>query len=234
MNPEQIGPVVNRPEDVAVKDPFEAPMGEIFDNAADPEGRFNEFSKKLQGFINIASEEGLSLEEINKAKDNFKSCCSLQNKEDFIQQGIAAIKPLLDWKTENKELFEAKMRKIFVENSGFIPLNESISYGKHKDSVHIHVAPSKTLDMLAKYALLKGGLRKLQDVLKNDEEIKEVTATSWIIATEAGKRIMEKLGFTVIGEISKEMREKHFPDENRSVFEAFISREDFLNPDKYK
>lgn len=201
---------------------------EIFENSADPEERFAEFVKRLQIFLIVSDDNFLNQVEIDEVKDSFKASCSLEDREVFIEQGLTTLEPLIEWERKNKPLFEAKMRKNFIETSGFIPLNESLSYGKYKKIVNIHVAPSETLSAGTQLSLLKDGLRKLQEVLKNDEEIEAVTASSWIVATEKGGKIMEKLGFTVVGEISPEMKEKHFRLEKRQVDEAFIKREDFL------
>lgn len=205
----------------------------IFEGS-EPEKRFDVFLERLKGFLEIAGGIGLKADEIDKVKNNLSECSLLENKEEFIQQGLLALKPLAEWKKNNEVLFEAKMRENFVSSSGFIRLNESLSYGKDKNSVHIHVAPSKTMSDWEKYVNLKDGLRKLQEVLRNDEEIKQVTASSWIVATVVGGRIMKKLGFTVTGEISPEFKEKFFKGEERPVFEAHIDRDDFLKPDKYK
>lgn len=208
---------------------------DIFEHSTNPEERFNEFEKKLQGFWDTVNNEGgLTQEDINTIKDDFRSCCFIENKEEFIKKGFISLKSLIDWRKDNEALFEVKARKNFIENSGFVPLNEMLSYGRAENNVHIHVAPSKTFSIGAKLSLLKDGLRKLQQVVKDDEGILNVTASSWIVATKQGKGIMEKLGFTVEGEISEEEKEKFFDKEDRPVAEAFITREDFLNNERYK
>jgi len=204
-------------------------FGEIFDNNEDPEKRFAEFTKNLQKFLIITGENSLSQEDINQVNNDIKSCCLLKDKEIFKEQGLASLAPLIAWQKEHEGLFEARQREAFIENSGFVPLNEMLFYGKHGDSsIHIHVAPSETLSIGKKLSLLKEGFRNLQEVLRKDKEIKEITASSWIIGTESGRGILEKFGFTVVGEISPEMKEKFFKSEIRPVGEAFVNREDFL------
>lgn len=200
----------------------------------EPEKRFDAFLNRLNGFLDIADGIGLNSDEVNKVKSDLKLCSLLENKEEFVQRGLIALKPLVEWKKNNEVLFETKMRENFVSSSGFIRLNESLSYGKDHNLVHIHVASSKTMSDWEKYVNLKDGLRKLQEVLKNDKDIEQVTASSWIVATRGGGRIMEKLGFKVTGEISPEFKEKFFKGEERPVFEAYIDRDDFLKPDRYK
>lgn len=62
--------------------------------------------------------------------------------------------------------------------------------------------------------------------LAADERIKEIQATSWIVASNPG--LLEKAGFTVAGSISEEMRMEHFSNESRPVSWAQINREKFL------
>lgn len=207
---------------------------EIFEYSSNQEERFNEFERKLKGFWDIANDEGgLNQEYANLIKDSFKTCCQLDNKEEFIKQGIVSLKPLIDWRKDNEVLFETRYRKNFIETTGFIPLNEMLSYGRHKNNIHIHVAPSKTLSIGTKISLLKDGFRNLQKIVEGDKTIQKITASSWIVATKQGRNIMENLGFTVEGEISDELREKFFKSEERPVANAFISRKDFLKSDRY-
>lgn len=219
------------------EDLFEKKMRDLFTEIFDieePENRFAEFEKRLAGFLNISINLGLSQAEIDSVTNNLRVCSLIKEKEGFIKQGLNYLQPLVDWKKNNAAPFETIMRENFVSSSGFIKLNESLSYGKDKDDIHIHVAPSETLSVGEKFSLLKDGLRRLQEIVKNDGEIKTVSATSWIVATKQGKGIMEKLGFEVTGEISKELKEKFFRLETRPVFGAYINREDFLKPDRYK
>lgn len=209
-------------------------LTQVFDNGAEASKRTDEFEKRLKSFLVVGDGGCLSQFEIDGIRNKFQSYCSLEDKEEFIKQGLDSLKPLIEWKKNNEAAFEAKMRENFVSASGFTRLNESLSYGKDKDDIHIHVAPSETLSVGQKLNLLKDGLRRLQEIVKNDEEIKLVSATSWIIATEKGQGIMEKLGFEVTGLISKELKERFFRSETRPVFGAYIKREDFLKPDRYK
>lgn len=206
---------------------------ELFEDN-EPEKRLTKFKSSLFSFLIVDDRAGLEQAEIDKIKDEFRDCCLLENEEEFINRGMASLKSLLEWKKDNEQLFEVKLRENFVSASGFTPLNESLSYGKHKDEVYIHVAPSETLSAGAQFSLLKDGLRKLQEVLRNDNSINKVSATSWIIATEKGGEIMKKLGFTINGEIPAKLKEEHFRFEDRPVFGAFIKRNDFLDPKKYQ
>ncbi len=213
---------------------FRIAFMQIFNSNAGADDRVSEFEKRLKSFLVVGDGDCLTQDEIDSIRNNFKNCSSVEDEEKFIKQGLDLLRPLMEWKKNNEAAFEAKMRENFVSSSGFTRLNESLSYGKDKDDIHIHVAPSETLSVGQKFNLLKDGLRRLQEIVTNDKEIKTVSATSWIIATEKGQGIMEKLGFTVNGEISKELRERFFRSDTRSIRSAYIKREDFLKPDRYK
>lgn len=205
----------------------EGVLARIFDSSNNPEERLNYFEAELQKFSESCG--GLINEvEINQVREGIKDLCNTGDREDFIKHGALALQPLMDWKEANKELVEAKQRADFVEQGNFIPLNESLSYGKTGDTVHIHVAPSETLSAGSKLVLLRNGLRELKKIVAEDETIKKITATSWIVVTEQGRGIMEKLGFTVTGEVPQKLRERFFKSEERPVSEALITRDEFL------
>jgi hypothetical protein len=199
---------------------------EIFDNNTDPKIRYSEFLRRMQIFFVVGEKNRLLKEDINEIKVGLEKCCAISDREQFLEECLACVKPLIDWMRDDYASFEAMIRENQIAGSGFTPLNESVSYGKDKNLVHIHVSPSESFDPLKKLSILRDGFKKLAKILKEDESIKEVTASSWIIAENP--RIMEMLGFTVLGEISPEFKEKHFKYETRSVFEAVMSREDFL------
>lgn len=72
----------------------------------------------------------------------------------------------------------------------------------------------------------RDGLRELARQVKEDERIKEIKATSWIVAANPG--LLEKAGFTIGGAIDEKIKMEHFNDEDRPVFWAHMSRENLL------
>lgn len=109
----------------------------------------------------------------------------------------------------------------------FISINEVLAYGLGADVAHIHVMPADNKSPREKYVLFVEGLKNLADVVRDNEDIKRVIGTSWIIAEHAP--MIEKLGFTVTGAIPEDLRDVHFKDEERDIWGAEMSREDFLN-----
>lgn len=199
-------------------------FGKIFKENSNSKDRLSKFNEGLSKVLETFNKDEISQEIANEIEEKIKDVCLLNDENAFIEQGLVAIKPIIDWQRENRGLFEAKEREAFINSNGYITLNEMLSYGRDEDSLHIHVAPSTTLDVGTKFILLKNGFRNLQELLRNDESIKEVTATSWIVATESGRGILEKFGFTV----EDIMPSKRNDREGRSVASAHISREDLL------
>jgi hypothetical protein len=111
-----------------------------------------------------------------------------------------------------------------MSQEGMKPLNEIMYYGGRDDYIHIHLANARDLKNLR--ALVLDGLQKLAEVIKNNEKVKTIEATSWIVAKNPG--LMEKMGFEVEGEIDEEFRRRHFSDDKRKISKATIGREEFL------
>lgn len=202
----------------------------IFKENSTQQEKIYKFDEGIGKILSMLNENEISQDIVDEIKDSVKTVCCLDDEEEFIEQGIKALKPIIDWQRENRGLFEKKEREFFIQDNNFVPLNEMLSYGQDKNSLHIHVAPSLTLATGEKFALLKDGFRSLQEVLRSDESIKEITATSWIVATESGGGILEKFGFTIVGKNLKDVISSKTQDhENRPVGTAHVSREDFLN-----
>ena len=106
----------------------------------------------------------------------------------------------------------------------FIEANELISYGKEDNIIHIHVVPKEKIENI--FISFREGMEKISKIVREDEEIEKVTATSWIVAEHP--RALERVGFTIDGEIGDEMRKAHFSNEKRPIWGAHISREELL------
>ena len=128
-----------------------------------------------------------------------------------------------------REAFEARQRKQFFLYNEFMPLSETLAFGVSEGMAHIHLAPSSALGIAALRADVEAGLRELARRLRDDEEFTDVTSvkgTSWIVAKNP--RLLERLGFTIDGPISEEIRAAHFAEESRPVAAAHMDRDDFL------
>lgn len=121
---------------------------------------------------------------------------------------------------------EAAARKAFAHECAFTPINDLLSYGREDGLIHIHLAPAKTLSVKEKIAAVRDGLTRLATIVHADESMKQIEATSWIVARHP--KLMKKLGFTVTGPIDDGMRQRRFREETRPVSHAVINREEFL------
>jgi len=203
---------------------------DVYSTKQEPQARFEAILARLAPFFVCKDDSGLEQSVIDEIQQGLEEYTKLADQEEAISKIIVCLKPLLMWQENNPKSFETRLRESFVIKEGFIPLNEMLSYGQAKDYVHIHLAPSKTLTMVEKLSLLKDGFKKLVDILRADPELKEVRATSWIVAANSG--LLEKLGFTIKGEISLEVKAKYFRPEfekNIPVHSASISSSDFIN-----
>ncbi len=123
---------------------------------------------------------------------------------------------------------EHNVRQYVISKTEHV-INEMLHYGTYKDELYLHVFPVSTLSDGEKLKLLRNGFKQLATQLKTSEslkEIKTVIGTSWIVAQSPG--LMQKLGFTNDGEISKEEYEKFFAYETRKVSKAHIDKNKFL------
>lgn len=153
---------------------------------------------------------------------------SSETDEDFISAVSGVV---MDYFDQNLDPIatEKILREKFIETGKFIPLNEILSYGYYKETVHIHLASAKTIDKEEREQIINEGLQKLARKLKEDPELKDVkkiTATSWIVFKMP--QVLEVMGFTIDGPIDEETRQRSFSHEKGPVWASHIDREDFL------
>jgi len=196
-------------------------FGKIFDDHEDGTKRVEDILSRIRPFLESDLIDG------KKIHKSLEQCSTIETKGEFIEKAFSALEPILDLKMNNPDAFEKIQREAFVEQSGFTRLNEVLSYGEYDNVIHIHLAPSKEIGIGKVRTLVREGLEKLAGIVKEKEEVKEVTATSWIVAEHP--KLMEILGFTVKGEIDQETRERHFMDDNREIHRATMERKDFLS-----
>ncbi|KKP33110.1 MAG: hypothetical protein A2312_03720 [Candidatus Staskawiczbacteria bacterium RIFOXYB2_FULL_32_9] len=170
-------------------------------------------------------------------KASLEACVDVADKNEFVERVLEALKPILYFHAERPEDFQREA----VEATN-LPLNEILYYGVDQDIIHIHL--KSVAELLKEHGkrdgitrveeLLEDGLRKLAIVIGKNEDIKKVTAKSWLCASKSGRRWLEELGFVWDGLISKEERELHFKDavnakgEPEKVAEMHMDRDEFL------
>jgi predicted transcriptional regulator len=185
-------------------------------------GKLDEFYSEIRSFAGLVNlDPELIIEEI-------KNGLKLENPEEFVDLVFKVLKKVIDQRIEHPEIFERTRRERIIERSGNIRLSELMYYNidLENGTAIIHVAPKGDLKLGAIIKAFRDGLKELARQVKEDERIKEIQATSWIVASNPG--LLEKAGFTVEGTIDEKMKTEHFSDENRPVSWAYMSREKLL------
>jgi len=198
-------------------------IGLFFDNNKDGQKRVDDIISKIEPFLRSDLMDG------EKVRQSLRECSTIKDRGEFIERVFSSLKPINDLKKNNPGIFEAIERKAFVEEveaRGFKKINEILSYGVSEDFVHIHLAPARQFGISGLKKMTQEGLEELAKTVKENQAVKRVEAISWIVADHP--KILEKLGFTVVGEIDEEMRRKYYADDNRPIGRATVSREDFL------
>ena len=100
--------------------------------------------------------------------------------------------------------------------------------------VRIHVQSAKTLSLSEKRAEFMAGMSELAKRVETDPQLHDVDtvlAPSWIVA--AHSKLVESLGFTIDDEgLSTAEKERLFPDEDRPIGVARMSRDELIR--RYK
>lgn len=146
----------------------------------------------------------------------------------FVETVFNLVKPILDKKVEHPEFFEVIRRERVMEHGDNIKLSELMYYNVDLENgtAHIHVAAKGNMSLGDVLKAFRGGMKELARQVNQDERIKEIQATSWIVASNP--KLLKKSGFTVEGAIDEKTRAEHFADEERPVSWAHMSRETLL------
>ena len=149
------------------------------------------------------------------------------DRDVFIEKVLVAMRPILDHIREDPIGYQQELQEAALSEEK-IRINELFHY--HVDNsgnMHLHVFPNIFTDNREKLRLMREGLRLTAEILNSDPSIKTVYGTSWIVAEKP--ELMEMLGFEVHGKVSKLEQKKKFQGEEREVWKASISREDFIS-----
>ncbi|MDR3559119.1 MAG: hypothetical protein P4L62_04255 [Candidatus Pacebacteria bacterium] len=192
-------------------------LEEIFNDNENGLDRINYIKAHIQPLAKLLENGEAMLREL-------ADCVNISDKDQFVNSVFLVLKPLLDYRIENPEAFGVRQPR----DEEFIAINELLSYGLGDSHIHIHMVPDKKVENFI--SALKDGMRKLTEIVRNNENIKEVTATSWIVAEHP--KLMERFGFVIDGEVDDNFRREHFAgdfdDETRPIWKAHISREALL------
>ena len=208
----------NDPELKRAKDSFVR----VFNDYKTGEERVGVLKERMNALLMYGSFDDEAIKKL------LESCSAAENEQEFVKNVFAALEPILMFRKENPEEFERITREIVMNKEGMKSLNEIMYYGVHGDLLHIHLAPARELGAMKLRTAIIEGLHRLAEIVKKDEEIKNIEATSWIVAHKSGAKLIEKLGFDIEGEVDGEFKQKHFKDEERKVSRAVMAREELL------
>jgi hypothetical protein len=198
-------------------------LGSFFDEFSDRAERTKAMIKKIEPFFQHIDKKILPEEKVNEIKVALSACENTSNKQQFLDEIMKVLKPVLKIREMYPDKFEEARAHAMNESLGFTEINRLLSYGKHKHIIHIHALAGETVKN--KITLYREGMRKLAEIINNDSEINEITATSHLVATHPG--LFTGAGFKV-EDISDEFRQEHFANEEREIKIAKINREEFL------
>lgn len=200
-----------------------AQFSSFFDEFSDPNERINAIIKRIEPFFQHIDKKILPEEKADEIKNALLACENISDKQQFLDEIMEALKPALEIREAHSDKFEEAQARAMNESGGFTEINRLLSYGKHKHIIHIHAPAGETVGN--KISLYRDGMKKLAEIVNNDPEIKEITATSYLVASHPG--LFTRAGFKV-EDVSDEFRQEHFAGEEREIKIAKIDREEFL------
>lgn len=192
---------------------------EIFD-------KFSTASERVDDIFNNLKNILAKMPNSAEIESSLESLRQIEEKELFCEKAFAILEQIIEWRENHLQEFEEIRRNDFNEQGNFIELNKMLSYNIDGDTVHIHVPPNVSTPNSEKINLAYDGLKKLASIVAQDETIKTIVATSWIVAKHPS--LMNKLHFTLEGEIDEKSRAEHFPAENREIGVATMSRDELI------
>lgn len=195
----------------------------LIDCTNDPQKWADAILERIEPFFQHMDKRILSDEKIAGIKDSLKECRMFTDKKSFLDEAMKVLEPILSLRETNAKEFEEAHARAMNESGEFTEINRLLSYGKYKSTIHIHAPAGETVEK--KFTLYRQGMRDLAQIVKDDAEIKEITAVSPIVAEH--QELFSRKGF-VIENVSEESKQRIFPGETREVRLAGISREDFL------
>ncbi len=190
-----------------------------FDRNGGASGAVAKISQRLANYHELLEQ---TPEELKAA---LAACSQIEDKDEFVAQVLQILEPLLILKQQDPVRWETVARREFVRNGGFEQINDLLAYSIEGDTLHLHVPPNETTPIKVKINLIKDGLKKVAEVIKEHPEVEHIIGKSWIVASHGS--LLERLGFTV-EELSDEVKARSQELDPRDIALASISREELL------
>jgi len=178
-----------------------------------------EIIERTMEYIKNSKSPEIAMEEIKKGLNDELGLLKVEDdpvlKELISLRAIKVVKSVREIEEQNRNN---------RNEQGFININSVLSYGVGYDGwVHIHAKRGE--DGFSR-ALVKDGLNKLANMLNEYPYIQGVRAISWIVAEYPD--LINKMGFTVVGEVDQDFKKENFPGDERPVSFSYIKRDDLI------
>ncbi|MFH1712220.1 MAG: hypothetical protein ABH846_03230 [Patescibacteria group bacterium] len=202
-------------------------LPEMIEGVSSKEERLAVLMKPFEGFFGQDFvKKMLGEEAIEEMRAEIKAANELDDEEAFADAVIKAAQPMFELRATHARQMEDSDAREIMEIQGFTPVNERISYGIHGDHLQLHLAPSfEVKDKIEEY--YRDGLEKVVDIVRENPDIKMIGGSSWLNATKTYGEMKKRLGFK-ISETPQEVIDAHFPESDRPIKNATMTREEFL------
>ncbi len=166
----------------------------------------------------------------NEVVGNLKKV-PLEEKGAFMVAIMMAIKPLFAFKKDDPTIFEEVARERILKEGGKTKLSETLYFDSNKDDpsvVQIHLAVAyefiKQKGIVTFMNTVTEGLNRLAEIIKDNTDLKRITATSWIIYEHP--KLIERLGFKISKKVFYDNATEFRTDGKAQL--AWISKKDLL------
>lgn len=179
--------------------------------------------------------------DFGRIEESLRGLESSESKDEFVEKAVPVLSEFekLQKELENsdnpsfRQALERIKRRAFVnedekftsvDDEDFISYHTS-GYGK---PIHMHIAHGREFNETQRYNLMIDGLIKLVEKAK-DNNSPTIEGTSYANLIKKYSEALEYLGFTLAGEISKEDKQRYFPNvaEDTQIYRTYIEREKF-------
>ena len=202
-------------------------LGELFDNQQDFNARVDDFASQLDLF----QKGGLDLDK-DEIVRSIRESVNIKDRSVFIAHLLKVLDSFIVLRVTQAKLFEKLERESILSLEKNIKLSEVLYATLEEDGreAHVHLLPATELIKAEGYGVfvdeVKKGMAKLAEMVESNSSIERIQAISWIGAITP--KLLERLGFRIIGEISEEERAKYFIGEDRPVVKASMTREELF------
>lgn len=141
-------------------------------------------------------------------KKSLKECVTIKDRDEFTDSAFSILKPYYKLVEQLPETGEE-------ENSKQIQINDVLKYEIKGNLIDLHL-PETGAEFFRLTELFKKGFKEIAKLIKDNENITEISMDSWIVK-DYPKRVKQEIGFKVKeGEVTPWSKT------------ATMSKEDFL------